>query len=489
MGESRKDHSGSKVMSGFIWRLFERVGAKGVELIVSLVLAKMLDTELFGSIVLVLVVINIMQVFVDSGLGNALIQKKDSDNKDFSTVFFFNIVFCAVLYTILYFTAPYFAAFYDDLSLTPVIRVLGLTVVISGVKNVQIAYVSKTMQFKRFFFSTLGGTIFAAIAGLVLAYNGYGIWAIVVQSVSNTAIDTVILWITVKWKPEFYFSFKRLKILFAYGWKLLVSQLLDTGYAQLRSLIIGKKYTKDDLAYYDRANQFPGFITANINTSIDSVLFPAMSDVQDDKERVKSMTKRAMKTSIFLMAPMMAGLSCCARPIVKLLLNETWLPLIPYMIVLCISYTFYPLHTANLNAIKALGRSDKFLILEIIKKAVGMVLLLVSMWYGVMAIAISLLVSDIICQIINSWPNKKLINYGYFEQLKDITPSIILAWVMGGIVYCVSFLGLNDILTLVIQIPLGVAIYTLGAKLFKMESFDYLLVVIKSIIGKKETEK
>ena len=476
-------------MSGFIWRLFERVGAKGVELIVSLVLAKMLDTELFGSIVLVLVVINIMQVFVDSGLGNALIQKKDSDNKDFSTVFFFNIVFCAVLYTILYFTAPYFAAFYDDLSLTPVIRVLGLTVVISGVKNVQIAYVSKTMQFKRFFFSTLGGTIFAAIAGLILAYNGYGIWAIVVQSVSNTAIDTVILWITVKWKPEFYFSFKRLKILFAYGWKLLVSQLLDTGYTQLRSLIIGKKYTKDDLAYYDRANQFPGFITANINTSIDSVLFPAMSDVQDDKERVKSMTKRAMKTSIFLMAPMMAGLSCCARPIVKLLLNETWLPLIPYMIVLCISYTFYPLHTANLNAIKALGRSDKFLILEIIKKAVGMVLLLVSMWYGVMAIAISLLVSDIICQIINSWPNKKLINYGYFEQLKDITPSIILAWVMGGIVYCVSFLGLNDILTLVIQIPLGVAIYTLGAKLFKMESFDYLLVVIKSIIGKKETEK
>ena len=486
MGESRKDHSGSKVMSGFIWRLFERVGAKGVELIVSLVLAKMLDTELFGSIVLVLVVINIMQVFVDSGLGNALIQKKDSDNKDFSTVFFFNIVFCAVLYTILYFTAPYFAAFYDDLSLTPVIRVLGLTVVISGVKNVQIAYVSKTMQFKRFFFSTLGGTIFAAIAGLVLAYNGYGIWAIVVQSVSNTAIDTVILWITVKWKPEFYFSFKRLKILFQYGWKLLVSQLLDTGYTQLRSLIIGKKYTKDDLAYYDRANQFPGFITANINTSIDSVLFPAMSDVQDDKERVKSMTKRAMKTSIFLMAPMMAGLSCCARPIVKLLLNETWLPLIPYMIVLCISYTFYPLHTANLNAIKALGRSDKFLILEIIKKAVGMVLLLVSMWYGVMAIAISLLVSDIICQIINSWPNKKLINYGYFEQLKDILPSIILAWVMGGIVYCVSFLGLNDILTLLIQIPLGVAIYTLGAKLFKMESFDYLLELIKSIIGKKE---
>ena len=486
MGESQKGHSGSKVMDSFIWRLFERLGAKGVELVVSLVLANILDTEMFGSIALVLVVINIMQVFVDGGLGNALIQKKDSDNKDFSTVFFFNIVFCAILYTILFFTAPYFAAFYDDLSLTPIIRVLGLTVVISGVKNVQIAYVSKTMQFKRFFFSTLGGTVFAAIAGIYLALNGYGMWALVVQSVSNTAIDTIILWITVKWKPEFYFSFKRLKVLFSYGWKLLVSQLLDTGYNQLRSLIIGKKYTKDDLAYYDRANQFPGFITANINTSIDSVLFPAMSGVQDDRERIKAMTKRAMKTSIFLMAPMMAGLACCATPIVMLVLNDSWLPLVPYMIILCISYTFYPLHTANLNAIKAEGRSDKFLILEIIKKVLGMALLLVSMWHGVMAITLSMLVSDVLCQIINSWPNKKLINYGYFEQLKDILPSIILAWVMGGAVYCVNFLGLHEFVTLAIQIPLGVAIYTLGAKLFKMESFDYLLTVIKSIIGKKE---
>ena len=478
--------TGKKVMNSFFWRLFERIGAKGVELVVSLVLANMLDPDLFGSIALVLVVITILQVFVDSGLGNALIQKKDSDNKDFSTVFFFNIVFCAVLYAMLFFASPFFADFYEDPSLTPIIRVLGLTIVISGVKNVQVAYVSKTLQFKRFFFSTLGGTIFAAVAGLVLAYKGYGMWALVIQSVSNTAIDTIILWITVKWRPEFYFSFKRLKVLFAYGWKLLVSQLLDVGYTQLRSLIIGKKYTTADLAYYDRANQFPGFITANINTSIDSVLFPAMSGVQDDKERIKAMTKRAMKTSIFLMAPMMAGLACCARPIVKIVLNDTWLPLIPYMIILCISYTFYPLHTANLNAIKALGRSDMFLILEIIKKAIGLTLLIISMWYGVFAITLSLLVSDFFCQIINSWPNKRLINYGYFEQMKDILPSIILAWVMGGIVYSVSLIGLNEFVTLAIQIPLGVAIYTLGAKLFKMESFGYLLDVIKSIIGKKE---
>jgi len=481
--------TGSKVMNSFFWRLFERVGAKGVELIVSLVLANVLEPDLFGSIALVLVVINILQVFVDSGLGNALIQKKDSDNKDFSTVFFFNIFFCTVLYIILFFASPLFADFYNNPGLTPVIRVLGLTVVISGIKNVQIAYVSKNLMFKRFFFSTLGGTIFAAVAGIVLALNGFGIWALVVQSVSNTAIDTVILWVTVKWKPELCFSFKRLKVLFRYGWKLLVSQLLDVGYTQLRALIIGKKYTEADLAYYDRANQFPGFITANINTSIDSVLFPAMSGVQDDRERVKSMTRRAMKTSIFLMAPMMAGMACCSTQIVKVILPDVWLPLVPYMVILCISYTFYPLHTANLNAIKALGRSDLFLILEVIKKAIGITILLISMWHGVFAITLSMLVSDIFCQIINSWPNRKLINYGYLEQLKDILPSIVLAWVMGGIVYCVGFLGLNEYITLAIQIPLGVAIYTLGAKLFKMESFDYLLDVIKSIIGKKEKVK
>jgi len=196
-----------------------------------------------------------------------------------------------------------------------------------------------------------------------------------------------------------------------------------------------------------------------------------------------------MKTSIFLMAPMMAGLACCSTSIVKVILPDVWLPLVPYMVILCISYTFYPIHTSNLNAIKALGRSDIFLKLEVIKKVVGITLLLISMWYGVFAITLSLLVSDFICQIINSWPNKKLINYGYLEQLKDILPSIILAWVMGGIVYCVGFLGLNEYVTLAIQVPLGVVIYTLGAKLFKMESFDYLLDVIKSIIGKKEQDK
>lgn len=479
--------TGNKVMNGFLWRLFERIGAKGVELVVSLIIANILvEPDLYGSLSLLLVIITILQVFVDSGLGNALVQKKDADNLDFSTVFYFNIVFCAVLYVGLFFAAPFIANFYDDPSLTPLIRVLGIIILISGVKNVQVAYVTRNLLFKRFFYSTLGGTIAAAVVGIFLAYKGYGTWALVMQYVTNTTFDTIILWITVKWKPELKFSFKRLKGLLAYGWKLLASSLLATGYEQLRALIIGKKYTKADLAFYDKANQFPGFITANINTSIDSVLFPAMSGVQDDTERVKNMTRRAMKTSIYLMAPMMAGLSACAVPIVSIILPEEWLPLIPYMIILCICYTFYPLHTANLNAIKALGRSDMFLKLEIIKKIVGIGLLIFSMRYGVFAITLSLLVSDFICQVINTWPNKKLINYGYFEQLKDILPSIILAWIMGGIVYCITFLKLNDFVTLLIQVPLGVLIYYFGTKLFKIDCLDYLLSTLKSIIGGKE---
>ncbi|MBR2523960.1 MAG: lipopolysaccharide biosynthesis protein [Clostridiales bacterium] len=473
---------GNKVIKNLSWRFAERMGARGVEFIVSIILARLLDTELYGTIALIMVFISIMQVFVDSGLGNALIQKKDADNVDFSTVFYFNLTFCIVLYALLFLLSPIIASFYDDPLLTPVIRVLGLTILISGVKNVQQAYVSKHLLFKKFFFATLGGTIFAAIAGIALAYYGYGIWALVAQQVLNVAIDTIILWIVVKWRPQRSFSLERLRGLLRYGWKLLVSSLLETGYNELRQLIIGKMYTKSDLAYYDRASQFPRFITSNINTSIDSVLFPAMSGIQDDRERVKNMTRRSIKVSTFIMAPLMAGLAMCSTQIVSILLTEKWMPIVPYLIIMCITYTFMPIHTANLNAIKALGRSDLFLTLEIIKKCVGLTILLISMQFGVMAIAYSLLVSSVLGQIINSWPNKKLLNYSYIDQLKDIMPSIIIAWIMGGAVYFIKYIGLNDYFTLAIQIVLGALIYILLSKLCRIDSFEYSLNMVKDVI-------
>lgn len=476
----------SSVLSNFIWRFAERCGAQFVTVIVSVVLARILSPKDYGQIALITVFTTIMQVFVDSGLGLALIQKKDADELDFSSVFYFNFAVCLISYAFMFATAPYIATFYKDTSLTPIIRVISLTIVISGVKGIQQSYVSRNMLFKLFFFSTLGGTIFSAFLGIGLAYAGFGVWAIVAQQLSNTAIDTLILWINVKWRPKKMFSWNRLKSLLSFGWKMLVSSLLDTVYNNIRSLIIGKMYSSADLAYYNQGKQFPHTIVNNINSSIDSVLLPSMSSAQDDRTRVKSMTRRSIKTSTYIMAPMMMGLAFCAEPIVQLVLTDKWLPCVPFLRIFCITYMFYPIHTANLNAIKAMGRSDYFLKLEIAKKAVGMTLLISTMWFGVMAMAYSLLLGTLFGMIINSWPNKKLLNYSYFEQMKDILPGIAIAFVMGCCVKVVELLHVSAAATLMIQIPLGAVIYVGASAFFHLESFEYLIEMVKSVLRKKE---
>lgn len=473
-----------KTIGGFIWRFAERCGAQGVQFVVSLVLARILTPNDYGTVALIMVFINVLGVFINSGMGAALIQKKNADDLDYSSLFYFNMFMCVTLYAIMFFCAPLIAKFYDKPELVALTRVISLTFIVSGVKGIQNAYVSKHLLFKRFFFSTLGGTIVSAVVGILFAYMRYGAWAIVAQSLSNNIIDTLILWITVKWRPKFMFSFKRLKGLFSYGWKLLLSGLLDTGYNQLRSLIIGKVYSSTDLAYYDKANNFPSMIITNVNSSIDSVLLPSMSSVQDSKESVKGMTRRSMKTSTYVMAPLLMGLAACGQSVISILITDKWLPSYPFMVIFCITYMFYPVHTANLNAIKAMGRSDIFLKLEIIKKIVGIVAILVTFKISVMAMAYSLLVTSVLSQIINSWPNKKLMNYSYLEQLKDILSGIGLAAFMGGCVYCVNFLHLSNWLTLIIQVPLGAVIYIGLSALLKLESFTYCWNMVKPIISK-----
>ena len=472
------------VISNFIWRFAERCGAQLVTFIVSIVLARILAPEDYGTIALVTVFTTILQVFVDSGLGTALIQKKNADDLDFSSVFYFNFVVCLVLYAAMFMAAPVIAKFYGDVTLTPIIRVISLTIVISGVKGIQQAYVSKNMLFKRFFFSTIGGTIFSAFIGIGLAKAGYGVWALVAQQLSNATVDTVILWITVRWRPRKNFSWERLKGLLSFGWKLLVSSLLDTCYNNLRNLIIGKMYSPSDLAFYNQGDKFPKLIVTNINTSIDSVLLPTMSSAQDDRERVKNMTRRAIKTSTYVMAPLMMGLAFCATPIVKLVLTDKWLPCVPFLRIFCITYMFWPVHTANLYAINAMGRSDWFLRLEIIKKIMGMAILLSTMWFGVMAMAYSLLLSSVLSQIINSWPNRKLLGYGYLEQVRDFAPGILLAVAMGICVYLIGYISLPTIVTLGIQILAGATFYIGISAILKLEEFEYLLGMIKSFLNR-----
>lgn len=471
--------SSINVIKNFFWRIGESSGAQLVSFLVSIVLARLLAPEDYGVIALVTVFTSILQVFVDSGLGTALVQKKNADEADFSSVFYFNILVCLTLYGGMFVAAPAIAKFYDNPIYVPLVRVLSLTLVISGLKNIQQAYVYRHMIFKRFFFSTLGGTIASAILGIVMAYAGFGVWALAAQYVSNTAIDTLILWITVPWRPKKKFSWTKLKSLLSYGWKLLVSALLDTGYTSLWNLLIGKVYSSADLSFYDQGAKYPKAIIGTISNSIDSVLLPTMSIVQDDRAQIKSMTRRSIVTSVYVMAPLMMGLAGCAEPLVSLILTDKWLPCVPYMRIFCITYMFWPVHSANLNAIKAMGRSDLFLRLEILKKIIGIGLLLCTMRISVMAMACSLLISSVTSQIINSYPNWKLLNYRYLEQLRDILPSILLAVIMAVAVGAVPLLGYGNVLTLCIQIPLGAVIYVAGSAIFRLESFRYLLNMIE----------
>lgn len=464
----------SAVLSSMIWRFSERCGAQAVRFVVELVLARILMPEDYGTVALITVFITVLQVFVDSGLGNALIQKKNADDLDFSTVFYTNVMFCTILYGIVFVGAPWISGFYGRPEMIPYIRVLGLTVLISGVKNVQQAYVSRNMLFKRFFFATLGGTIVAAVVGIAMAYGGYSVWALVAQQVVNLTIDTAILWLTVRWRPRLAFSLERLKGLFSFGWKLLVSALLETIYNNFRQLVVGKMYSSSDLAFYNQGEKFPKFIISNVNTSIDSVLLPAMSSVQDEREHVRQMTRRSITTSVYVMAPLMMGLAFTAEPLVRLVLTEKWLPCVPFMRIFCITYIFYPIHTANLNAIKALGRSDLFLKLEIIKKIMGLAVLFSTMWFGVMVMAYSLLFTSVCSQIINSWPNRKLLNYSYASQIRDILPGILLAVFMGFVITPVAWLGFPDAATLAVQVTLGAVVYIAGSAVLGLEEFRYL---------------
>jgi len=460
-----------------------------VSFVVSVLLARLLDPAVYGTIALVTIFTTIMQVFIDSGLGTALIQKKDADDVDFSTVFYFNLLMCVALYGIMFAAAPLIAAFYDIPELKPLVRVLSLTLLLSGVKNVQQAYVSRRMQFKRFFFSTIGATIVSAVVGIAMAYLGYGVWALVAQSLMSNLVSTVILWITVGWRPKRCFSVERLKGLFSYGWKLLVSGLLNTVYNDIRQLIIGKLYSSSDLAYYNKGHQFPQLIVSNVNASIDSILLPVMSAEQNDRERVKAMTRRAIKISTYIMMPMMVGLAVCAEPFIRLLLTEKWLPAVFFLRIFCITMAFYPIHTANLNAIKAMGRSDLFLKLEVIKKIYGIAVLLATMWISVEAMAYSLLVTTVLSSFVNAFPNKKLLNYSYFEQIKDMLPTILLSTFMGGIVFCLNFLPIGDVLVLILQIIVGIIVYAFGSVLFKLDSFTYLFSVLKGYLQKKVNSK
>ncbi|NMA49406.1 MAG: lipopolysaccharide biosynthesis protein [Tissierellia bacterium] len=481
----QKLYTKSKVIYSLFWKLMERGGTQGIRFLVQVILARLLVPEQFGTIAIVMVFINLAQVFVQSGFNTALIQKKDADEIDFSSIFLVSLAAAGALYFVICLSAPYISYYYNDPILIPVLRVLSLVLFTGAFNSIQNAYVSRNLMFKKLFKSSLGAMFISGVLGIVAAYKGLGIWALVIQQLSNQISITIIMWFTVKWRPSLVFSLEKVKTLFSYGWKLLVSSLLNVFYLDLRTLIIGKVYTPSVLGYYNRGQQFPNIIVSNIDGSIQSVMLPTLSAHQDNKERMKEMMRRAIVSSSFLIFPMMIGLAVVAQPLVKIVLTDKWLPAVPFLQIFCISYALMPIHTANLQAINAMGRSDIFLKLEITKKIIGLAILVISLPFGVYAIALGQVVSAIISSFINAYPNKQLLDYSYKEQWLDIIPSLLISIIMGGIVYLLNFINAAAWKILVLQIVTGIVIYIGLARLFKIESYYYLITTIKQFFKSK----
>ncbi|MDU5111651.1 MAG: lipopolysaccharide biosynthesis protein, partial [Clostridium sp.] len=442
MIEGDNKNTKGKVINSLFWKLMERGGVQGIQFIVQIVLARILSPNDYGIISLLTIFIALANVFIQSGFNTALIQKKNVKEEDFSSVLYISLVVSTILYIILFFASPFIANFYKIAELKQVLRVLAIILFFGAFNSIQNAIIARTMQFKKLFIGSVFSILISGIVGITLAYSGFGVWALVAQQIVNQVSITFILWFTLKWRPKLIFSINRVGNLFSYGWKLLVSSLIDTIYMNLRGLIVGKVYASNMLAFYNRGEQFPQLIVNNINGSIQSVMLPTLSAEQENKKRVKELVRRSIVTSSFLIFPMMIGLAVVGEPLIKILLTDKWLPAVPFMQIFCLSYALWPIHTSNLQAINALGRSDIYLKLEIIKKIIGIIILIISMFYGIYAIALGGLLSGIISSFINAYPNLKLLNYGYKEQIKDILPSLLLSIIMGGVAYSILYLNM-----------------------------------------------
>lgn len=482
MEESEQKKNQPGVTGAFGWKLLERFGVQGVQFLLQIVLARILDPEHYGMLSIMVIFTTLANVFIQTGFNTALVQNKDVTEEDYSSVLWVTLAVAVVLYGVIYFCAPLIGAFYEMPELTAPLRVLALILFPGAVNSVQIARASRELDFKKIFYGNIGGVVISGLVGIAAAYMGCGLWALVIQSLLNTVAATVVMGFTVKLHLRLVCNFSRIRQLFAFGWKLLVSGLLDTLYQDLRSLVIGKKYDSSTLAYYNRGKQFPQFMINAINGAVQSVMLPVLSARQDQKGTMKSLTRQSIVVSAYVLFPLMAGLAGVAEPMVTLLLTEKWLPCVPYLQIYCFSLAFYPVHSCNLQAINAMGRSDIFLKLELIKKGYGLAALVVAVvcFDSPLAIAMTGVFTTVISCFVNAFPNKKLIGYSYFEQMKDILPSFLASIIMCGCVLLIGQLKLPVAALLLIQVLAGVAVYVLLSVVMKLEAFRLLLNMLRS---------
>lgn len=478
----------NKTISGVIWKVLENGGNQGIRLIISVILARMLDPENYTTLTLLLIFVTYADVFVKRGFATALIQKKDADNVDFSSAFWVMLALAGGFYALLFFSAPFISSFFEETLFTPALRVVSLSLFTGAFNAVQGAIVQRKLEFRKFCIAALGATLISGAVGIYMAYSGYGVWALVAQNILASIINMTLLWLLDRWKPSFVFSMERVKSLFGFGWKLLASSLLESGYRSLAQLVVAKRYIGESLAFYNRGKQFPDMIGQSLNSTMLAVLFPAYSRHQDDQTRLREMVRKTNRSTSLMIFPMMAGLATIAPLFINVLLTEKWMPAVPFLQLFCLEAAFYPMEATDLQAINAIGRSDIYLRTEIIKKVFGILVLAVSVlaFTSPIAIAWAVVSTALFSMVVTMVYMKRLFGYGWGAQIWDMTPPVLLSAVMALAVYGASFLPVGDLPKLIIQIVCGVAVYIALAVLLKLESFRYLWQAMKSYLTKNK---
>ncbi|MCF2657185.1 lipopolysaccharide biosynthesis protein [Lacrimispora saccharolytica] len=451
----------NSVANGVFWKLLERFGVQGVQFVLQIVLARLLSPDDYGVLSMMIIFTLLANVFIQNGFNTALIQDKDVSEEDYSSTLWVVLSIAGLLYLILFCSAPVIAEFYNMPSIVLPFRVLCLMVLPGAWNSIQLAKVSRELDFKKVFNSNVLAVSASGILGIILAINGFGVWALVIQNLSNIFIACIVMSITVSWRPRLVLNLSRVNKLFSFGWKILVANLIDMIYQDLSSLVIGKKFNSAMLGYYNRGKQFPQFINNSVNGAVQSVMLPAMSAKQKDIADVKNTMRTAIRISTYIVFPIMAGLVAISKPLISILLTDKWLPCVEYMQIFCVALAVFPIHSCNLQAFNAIGKSEIYLRLEIIKKGIGIMLLLgaVFLFKSISMIAWSTALTSYLSFVINAIPNKKVFGYTYAEQIRDIFPSLIMSMIMCIITLQVEKLGMNDISSIACQLVVGVLSY------------------------------
>ena len=486
-----KNDKKNSVIGGLFWTFGERIVAQLVTTVVTIILARLLDPEHYGIISIVTVFISLCNIFVSSGFGSAVVQKKEVDDNDFNTAFTISFAISLLLYLVLFLIAPFISKFYKMVELTPVIRIMGIRLIIASLNTIQHAHIQRQMKFKKFFFATLLGTIISAIVGILMAWFGFGVWSLVAQYLTNTTIDTIVLYFVCTWKPKIKLDKNKAKELYSFGWKVLCTELIFTLEGDIRSLIVGKAFGPTDLAYYDQGKKYPSLFVTNINTSINKVMLPAFSRKQDNINQLKEMLRKAIQVGAYLLAPILIGFALISKQFIMLLLTKKWLPAVPFIQIFCIVYLTRPLETACHQALLAIGKSGLVMKIMLLINlfALSTVIIAVFIFKNVLFIALGSLITAFVSLSVFIFFSYKNFKYSFKEQLEDLLEPVAISIFMGIVVYFIGKIKLNLMILIFLQVLAGTIIYAIISSIVKPEAFLYLKNKLIKIMKKSSKDE